>query len=141
MRSLLVALAAAALAASAPALAAETVLPMTPAQQAQFKTEHDAAKAQWAKLTPEQQAALVKSASQKKQSELTAMERVGQRNDMLRETQQQSAALKAQSDAAKASYAQLSAEQKAALKKSAWQKRRDELSGMEAVGQRDDMGL
>ena len=44
----------------------------------------------------------------------------------------------AEADAAKAKWDQLSASDKQALRKSAWQKRRAELTGMEAVGQRDD---
>ena len=112
--------------------------PMTAAQQAQYKSEYDAAKAKWAALTPQQKSATVAAARSKKLSELTAMELVGQRDDMQRETAAQSAQLKAEADAARAKWTNLSASEKQAMRKSAWQKKRAELSGMEAVGQRDD---
>ena len=57
---------------------------------------------------------------------------------MQRETAAQSGQLKAQAEAAKASWDKLTPAQKQAARKSAWQKKRAELSGIEAVGQRDD---
>jgi hypothetical protein len=112
--------------------------PMTAAQQAQYKAEYQAAKAKWASLTPEQKSAAVAAARNKKLSELSAMELVGQRDDMQRETAAQSAQLKAQADAAKAKWDKLTPSEKQAARKSAWVKKRAELDGMEAVGQRDD---
>ena len=75
--------------------------PMTAAQQAQYKSEYQAAKAKWASLTPQEKSAAIAAARNKKLSELSAMELVGQRDDMQRETAAQSAQLKAQADAAK----------------------------------------
>ena len=66
------------------------------------------------------------------------MELVGQRDDMKNETAAQSGQLKAQADAAKAGWDKLTPSQKQAARKSAWQKKRAELSGTEAAGQRDD---
>jgi len=112
--------------------------PMTAAQQAQYKSEYDAAKAKWAALTPQQKSATVAAARSKKLSELTAMELVGQRDDMQRETGAQTAQMKSEAAAAKAKWDKLTASEKQALRKSAWQKKRADLDGMEAVGQRDD---
>lgn len=112
--------------------------PMTAAQQAQYKTEYDAAKAKWASLNPQQKSATIAAARNKKLSELSAMELVGQRDDMQRETAAQNAQMKAEADAAKAKWDKLSSSEKQALRKSAWQKKRADLLGMEAVGQRDD---
>ena len=111
---------------------------MTAAQQAQSKAEYQAAKAKWASLTPEQKSAAVAAARNKKLSDLSFMELVGQRDDMQRETAAQSAQLKAQAEAAKAKWYKLTPSEKQAVRKSAWQKKRGELDGMEAVGQRDD---
>lgn len=112
---------------------------MTAAQSAQYRAEYQAAKAKWASLTPQEQAAAIASARQKKIMDLTAMERVGQRDDMMRETAAQSAALKAEADAAQASWDKMTAAQKQAVRKASWAKKRAELTAMERVGQRDDM--
>ena len=111
---------------------------MTSAQAAQYKAQYEAAKAQWAKMTPEQQKATIAAARQKKLQDLSAIELVGQRDDMQKETAAQSGALKAQADAAKAQWDSMTPAQKTAARKAAWAKKREELSGMEAVGQRDD---
>jgi len=111
---------------------------MTAAQAAQYRAEYQAAKAQWAKMTPEQQKASIEAARNKKLQDLSYMELVGQRDDMQRETAAQSGALKAEADAAKASWDKMTPEQKQAARKSAWAKKRAELSGIERVGQRDD---
>ncbi len=66
------------------------------------------------------------------------MELVGQRDDMQRETAAQSAKDKAEAEAARAKWDKLTPAEKQALRKSAWQKKRSELTAMEAVGQRDD---
>jgi len=80
----------------------------------------------------------VAAARSKKLSELDAMELVGQRDDMKSETAAQSAQLKAEADAAKAKWDKLTAAEKQVVRKSAWTKKRSELTAMEAVGQRDD---
>ena len=55
---------------------------MTKSETAQAKAEREAAQAAYAKLTPEQKAAQRKAAQQKRLSEMNAMERVGQNDDM-----------------------------------------------------------
>jgi hypothetical protein len=89
-------------------------------------------------MTPAEQSAVVAAARQKKIAELTAIERVGQNNDMQRETAAQSAELKAQAEAAKQAWAKLTPDQKKAATRAAWQKKRAELTAMERVGQNDD---
>lgn len=114
------------------------VQPMTAAQQAQYKQEYQAAKAKWASLSPDEKAKVVAAAKTKKLSDLSTMELVGQRDDMRRETATQSAQLKADADAAKAKWASMTPGEKQAVRKSAWNKKRGELTGLESVGQRDD---
>lgn len=122
--------------------AESTAMPqMTAAQTAQYRAEYQAAKAKWASLSPAEQASVVAAARSKKIAELSAMERWGQNNDMQRETQAQSAELKAQHEAARQAWAKLTPEQKKAATRAAWQKKRDELSAMERVGQNDDTYL
>jgi colicin import membrane protein len=122
--------------------AASTAMPqMTAAQTTQYRAEYQAAKAKWAAMTPAEQASTVAAARQKKIAELTAMERYGQNDDMLRETEAQSAELKAQHEAAKQAWAKLTPEQKKAATQAAWQKKRADLTAMERVGQRDDTYL
>jgi hypothetical protein len=111
---------------------------MTAAQQAQYRAQYDAAKAKWAAMTPQEKAATISAARTKKLSELTALELVGQRDDMQRETAAQTAQYKAEAEAAKAKWDKLTPAEKKAVRQSAWQKKRAELDGMEAVGQRDD---
>jgi len=111
---------------------------MTAAQAAQYKSEYQAAKTQWAKMTPQEQQATIASARTKKLQDLSAIELVGQRDDMRNETAAQSGALKAESDAAKASWDKMTPAQKEAARKSAWAKKRAELDGIERTGQRDD---
>jgi hypothetical protein len=111
---------------------------MTAAQQAQYKAQYEAAKSKWATMTPQERSATIATARNKKLSELSALELVGQRNDMQRETAAQTAQDKAQADAAKAKWASMTPDQKKAVRKAAWAKKRGELDAMEAVGQRDD---
>ena len=111
---------------------------MTAAQQAQYKADYQAAKAQWAKMTPEQKSATIASAREKKLKDLSAIELVGQRDDMTNETASQSAELKAQAAASKAQWDKMTPAQKQAARKSAWEKKRAELNAIERVGQNDD---
>ena len=116
-----------------------TAMPeMTAEQTAKFKAEYQAAKAKWAKLSPQEQQQIVAAAKQKKLADLNMMELVGQRNDMQRETAAQSAQAKAQADAAKAKWDSMSPAQKKSVKQAAWQKKRGDLDALESVGQRDD---
>ena len=112
--------------------------PMTAAQQADYKAQYEAAKTQWAKMTPDQQKAAIEAARQKKLKDLSYTELVGQRDDMQQETAAQSGALKAQSDAWKTRWDSLTPEQKQAVRQASWDKKREELTGIEQVGQRDD---
>jgi hypothetical protein len=111
---------------------------LTAAQQAQYKADYQAAKAQWAKMTPQQKSAAIASARDKKLKDLSAIELVGQRDDMMNETAAQSAELKAQATAAKSQWDKMTPAQKQAARKSAWEKKRAELDGIERTGQRDD---
>jgi hypothetical protein len=52
------------------------VVPATPADAAKFKSDREAAKAKFDKMTPEEQAAMKKSAQSKKLSELTLVEKI-----------------------------------------------------------------
>ena len=116
----------------------DEMAPMTPAQQAEYKQQYDAAKAKWASLTPDQKKAAIAAARTKKLNELNAVELVGQRDDMKSETAGQSAQLKAEAQAAKAKWDKLTPAEKQAARKSAWAKKRADLSAIEAVGQRDE---
>src|SRR5262245_13922885 len=116
----------------------DDMVPVTAAQQAEYKAQYEAAKAKWASLTPEQKKAAIEAAKSKKLSELSAMELVGQRDDMKSETAAQTAQYKAEADAAKAKWDKLTPSEKQAVRKAAWAKKRAELNAMEAVGQRDD---
>jgi len=113
-------------------------VPVTAAQQADYKAQYDAAKAKWASLTPDQKKATIEGARTKKLSELSYIELVGQRDDMKNESAAQAAQMKAQADAAKAKWDKMSPAEKQAVRKAAWDKRRAELDATEAVGQRDD---
>ena len=57
---------------------------------------------------------------------------------MMNETAAQSAELKAQAAASKAQWDKMTPAQKQAARKSAWEKKRAELDGIERTGQRDD---
>ena len=111
---------------------------MTAQQADQYRAEYAAAKAKWAAMTPQEKSAAVASARQKKLADLTAIELVGQRDDMRNETAAESAALKSQADAGKAQWAAMTPSQKQAARKAAWAKKRAELTGIERVGQEDD---
>ena len=114
--------------------------PMTPETTARMKAEVQAAKSQWAAMTPAEKSAVSQSMRSKRLGELTAIERVGQNDDMNAMTQAETAQFKAERDAARGKYATMTAEEKAALRKSAQQKRLAELNMMEQVGQNNDMG-
>jgi hypothetical protein len=148
MKQLLIALSALALTfGSAAALADDTSLindmnmqPLTPAQSAQLKSERDAAKAKWATMTPAEKAAVTQSMKSKKLADMNVMERIAQNDDMMTMSKSETAQMKAEREAAQASYAKMTPGQKAALRKSAQQKRMADMNTMERVGQNDDMG-
>jgi esterase/lipase len=133
--------------ASASALAADMMdpfsqmlmKPMTPAETAQLKAERNAAKSKWATMTPEEKAGVTRSMRSKKLADLNVMERVAQEDDMIAMSKADSAQLKADRDAARAKFAQMSAEEKAAVRKAAREKKLSDLTVMERVGQENDM--
>ena len=113
--------------------------PMTAAETAQLKAERDAAKGKWATMTPEEKTSMTRSMRGKKLADLNLMERLAQDNDMTAMTKADTAQSKADREAAKAKYAQMSAEEKAAVRKAAQQKKLGELNMMERVTQENDM--
>ena len=114
--------------------------PLTPETTAAMKAQVQAAKAKWASMTPAEKSAVTQSMRGKRLGELTAMERVAQNDDMTAMTKSETAQLKAEREAAQASYAKMTSEQKAAVRKAAQQKKLADLSMLEKVGQNDDMG-
>jgi hypothetical protein len=116
---------------------ADDKTPPQPVDYAKLKAERDAAKAKWAAMTPEQQAATRKAMQSKRVSELSALELVAQDDSMTRTTAAESAQLKSERAAAKAKYDAMTPEQKAAMKKAAQQKKLSELTELEkySVGQ------
>jgi len=132
---------------SVPAVAADMmdpwsqmlVKPMTPAETAQLKAERDATKGKWATMTPEEKAAAKRTMRDKKLADLNLMERLAQEDDMVTMTKDETAQLKGDREAARAKYAQMSAEEKAAVRKAAQQKKLADLNMMERVGQENDM--
>lgn len=126
---------------SAPALAeGNDMTALTPPQSAQMKTERDAAKTKWAAMTPAEKSAVTQSMRGKKLKDLSALELAAQRDDMSAMTKADTAALKSEREAAQAKYAKMNADEKAALRKSAQQKRLADLNAMESANQSDDMG-
>jgi hypothetical protein len=115
------------------------VKPMTAAETGQLKAERDAAKGKWATMTPEEKASAKRSMRGKKLADLNVMERIAQEDDMGTMTKEETAQLKADRQAAQAKYAQMSAEEKATLRKAAHQKKLADLNMMERVGQENDM--
>jgi len=113
--------------------------PMTAAETAQLKAERDAAKGKWAAMTPEQRASMKQSMRDKKLADLNLLERLAQDDDMTAMTKTETAQSKGDREAARAKYAQMSAEEKAAVRKSAQQKKLGELNTMERVTQENDM--
>ena len=73
---------------------ADDTTPPQPVDYAKLKAERDAAKAKWAAMTPEQQAATRKAMQAKRVSELSALEVVAQNDDMTRASAAESAQLK-----------------------------------------------
>jgi hypothetical protein len=113
--------------------------PMTPAETAQLRAERDAAKGKWAAMTPEQQASMKRSMRDKKLADLNTLERLAQDDDMTAMSKTETTQSKADREAARARYAQMSAEERAAVRKAAQQKKLGELNTMERVTQENDM--
>jgi hypothetical protein len=105
---------------------------LTTGQTSAAKAERDAARAKWAAMTPDQKAAVKKAAASKRAGDLTALEKVGD-DDMADLPAAQTAAYKSDRAAAKAKFAAMSPEQKAAMAKAARQKKLSELSTLEKL--------
>jgi hypothetical protein len=58
------------------------MMAMTKSETAQMKAEREAAQTNYAKMTPDQKAALKKAAQQKRMADMNAMEKAGQNDDM-----------------------------------------------------------
>ena len=116
---------------------ADDKTPAQPVDQAKLKAERDAAKARWAGMTPEQQAATRKAMQAKRVSELTQLEMVAQEGDTAMVSPGDTAALKSERTAAKAKWDSMTPEQKVATRKAAQSKKLSELSMLEkmSVGQ------
>jgi hypothetical protein len=123
--------------ASASAMADDKTAPI-PVDQAKLKAERDAAKAKFAAMTPEEKAATRKSMATKRVSELNALEMAaGQESDFNLAAPADAAKFKADRDTAKAKFAAMTPEERAALKKSAQSKKISDLNMLErmSVGQ------
>ncbi len=117
----------------------DDIQPMTAAQQAQYKAEYEAAKAKWATLTPEQKSATIAAARKKKLSDSIGARAGGPaRRHAARNDGADSVSTRPKPTAAKAKWDKLSPAEKRAVRRAAWAKERGDLSGVEAVGQRDD---
>jgi predicted Fe-S protein YdhL (DUF1289 family) len=112
---------------------ADDKTPPTPVDQAKLKAERDAAKAKWASMTPEQQAATRKAMQAKRVSDLSALELVAQEGGETPATGSESAQLKADRAAAKAKWDSMTPEQKAAMRKAAQAKKLSDLSAVEQI--------
>lgn len=136
-KKLITALFAGAFAFASVSVFADDQTPGPPVDYAKLKAERNAAKAKWASMTPEQQAATRKAMQSKRVSELSALELVAQDDSNMRATAGESAQLKSERAAAKAKYDAMTPEQKAAMKKEARQKKLSELTELEkySVGQ------
>src|SRR5215469_7284044 len=104
---------------------------MTPEETAKFRAQRDAAKAKWDAMTPEQKAAITKSARGKKLSDLNQMEVFGADDDLQRMSREETAQMKAEREAAKAKWDKMTPDEKAAAKKAAQQKRLSEMNAAE----------
>lgn len=114
--------------------------PLTAAQSAQLKSERDAAKTKWASMTQAQKDTVIQGTRAKKSGELSALERIGQNDDMMAMTKTETAQMKAEREAAEAKWATMTPEQKAAVRKAAQQKKAADMNAVERAGQNDDMG-
>lgn len=114
--------------------------PLTAAQSAQLRAERDAAKAKWAAMPPADKAAATQAMKNKRVADMNAMDKFAQNDDMMAMSKSETAQMKAEREAAEASYAKMTPDQKAALRKSAQQKRLSDMNAVERAGQNDDMG-
>jgi cell division protein FtsL len=78
MNRLIVALMAGVFAVATSSVLADDKTPTPPVDQAKLKAEREAAKAKWAKMTPEEKAATRKAANAKKRADMTELEKMAQ---------------------------------------------------------------
>lgn len=114
--------------------------PLSPQESAQLKADRDAAMAKWKAMTPEQKDAARKAAAQKKVADQTALDRIAQNDDMTLMTKSETAQAKAEREAAQATWAKMTPEEKTAARKALQQKRMADMNAMEKAAQNDDMG-
>lgn len=112
---------------------------MTAAETAQAKAGRDAAKAKWAAMTPAERAAVTQSMQSKNIADFTHIEKQGE-NDMLPMSKSATAEAKAEYQAAKAKWATMTPDEKAAVRKTAQQKKLADLNAMERVNEEDGLG-
>jgi len=112
---------------------------MTPEETAKFRAQRDAAKAKWDAMTPEEKAAITKSATNKKLADLNQMEVFGADDDLQRMSREETAQMKAEREAAKARLAKMTPDEKAAARKAAQQKRVSELNAAERASAEDSI--
>ncbi|HKE38287.1 MAG TPA: hypothetical protein VKG21_00480 [Casimicrobiaceae bacterium] len=112
---------------------------MTPEETAKFRAQRDAAKAKWDAMTPEEKAAITKSARGKKLSDLNQMEVFGADDDLQRMSREETAQMKAEREAAKAKWDKMTPDEKAAAKKAAQQKRLSEMNAAERASAQESI--
>jgi cell division protein FtsL len=117
---------------------AQEKTPPIPVDTAKLKAERDAAKAKWNSMSADQKAATRKAMRDKKVSELTMVEMVAQENDSGSSgvgamPASDAAKYKSDYDAAKSKWAGMTADQKAATRKAARDKKVSELSMLERM--------
>lgn len=112
---------------------------MTPEETAKFRAQRDAAKAKWDAMTPEQKAAVTKSAREKKVSDLNQMEVFGANDDLQRMTREETADMKAEREAAQAKWDKMTPDEKTAAKKAANQKRLSDMNAAERAGAQESI--
>lgn len=112
---------------------------MTPEETAKFRAQRDAAKAKWDAMTPEQKAAITKSARNKKLADLNEMEVFGANDDLQRMSREETAQMKAEREAAKAKWDKMTPDEKAAARKAAQQKRLSDMNAAERAGAEDSV--
>ncbi len=121
--------------ASATAIADDKT-PSAPVDQAKLKADRAEAKAKYDKMTPEERASMRKAAQAKKVMDLSTLEIIAQEGDNNAAVTADASA-KADRDAARAKWAQMTPEERAAMRKAAAPKKLSELSTLErmSVGQ------
>src|SRR5215475_6427095 len=114
--------------------------PLSRNESMQLRAERDSALEQWAKMTPAEQDAVKKAAAAKKTGDLSAIERIGQNDDLKAMTKSETAQAKSEREAAQLKWKTMTPSERDDVRKAAQQKRLGDLDALEQVGQRDDMG-